>query len=69
MPLKGRKGGFFEGGIRGVGFVSGPLLPNKGEVNKELMHVSDWFPTFIHLAGGSTDDLDLDGHDVWDTIA
>ncbi len=70
-PLLGDKKTMWEGGIRGVGFVSGPLLQTGGQQGShcdELIHVSDWFPTLIQLAGGSTSHLDLDSYDAWGTI-
>lgn len=52
-PLRGAKGTLYEGGIRSIGFVHSPLLPisRMGTVSKNLMHVTDWFPTILHLAG------------------
>ncbi|KAK3780894.1 hypothetical protein RRG08_052051 [Elysia crispata] len=70
FPLRGWKGSLFEGGIRGVGFVSGGALETRGVVNRELIHVSDWFPTLVKgVAGGSLNGtLPLDGFNQWPTI-
>ncbi|XP_053391739.1 arylsulfatase J-like [Mercenaria mercenaria] len=70
-PLKGEKGCLYEGGIRAVGFVNCPLLGEQaaGSVSNELMHVTDWFPTLLNLAGGNVSGTNpLDGYDQWKTI-
>ena len=69
-PLRGRKHELWEGGIRGVAFVSGPVIPDqiRGTVNHQLMHISDWFPTLLHLAGSDVSDPTLDGFNVWHSI-
>ena len=67
-PLRGGKTTYFEGGIRGVGFVHGNKIEVPGRECHEFMHVSDWFSTIIHVAGGNTDDMELDSYNVWDSI-
>ncbi|KAK4321836.1 hypothetical protein Pmani_007463 [Petrolisthes manimaculis] len=52
FPLRGSKGGLYEGGTRGVAFIHSPLIPQTGFKYKGLMHVVDWFDTLLHIAGG-----------------
>nr|XP_040035439.1 arylsulfatase I [Gasterosteus aculeatus aculeatus] len=68
-PLRGGKGTYWEGGIRAVGFVHSPLLKKKGTVSRDLIHVSDWYPTLLGLAGAPRSRHGLDGHDMWGTIS
>ncbi|XP_078000253.1 arylsulfatase B-like [Glandiceps talaboti] len=72
FPLRGSKATLFEGGVRGVGFVNSPLLSPevRGTTNRQLLHMSDWFPTFLHLSGGEASlDKPIDGFNQWETIS
>ena len=52
-PLRGHKGSLWEGGLRGVGFVHGKMLKKTGIKCAELLHVTDWYPTLLYLAGNN----------------
>lgn len=82
-PLRGMKATSFEGGVRGTAFVSGAGLQAgvQGSVNRELLSVADWLPTFVEgIAGlpitpqslkrpGMPAPPPLDGVNQWPTIA
>jgi len=68
IPLKGSKETMYEGGIRGASFVSSPLLSNSGYKYPGLIHITDWVPTILGLAGVPVPE-GLDGIDVWNSIS
>jgi len=68
-PLRDFKATVYEGGIRGVAFASWPGKIAAGKKVTEPMHVVDWYPTLIGLAGGELkQSLPIDGKDVWPMI-
>ena len=73
-PLRGRKYQLWEGGVRGAACIYSSLIENKQQISMEMMHATDWLPTFVHLAGGNASDMKpkdktLDGYNVWETIS
>lgn len=68
-PLRDFKATVYEGGIRGAAFVNWPgMVPSQQRI-KEPMHIIDWYPTLIGLAGGSLKQtLPIDGSNVWPMI-
>ncbi|MBS0206118.1 MAG: arylsulfatase [Planctomycetes bacterium] len=65
-PLKGFKGSIHEGGVRGCAFANWPGKIPAGKRITQPMHIIDWYPTLVKLAGGSLDQKHpIDGKDVW----
>ncbi|XP_078000529.1 arylsulfatase B-like [Glandiceps talaboti] len=67
-PWRSGIGTTFESAIRVPAFMGGKLLEKTGYVNNEVIHVTDFFTTFLSLAGGIPDP-NLDGINVWDTLS
>jgi arylsulfatase A-like enzyme len=69
FPLRAGKGTIYEGGVRGCAFVNWPNKIPAGVRCAEPMHIIDWYPTLIKLAGGSLEQLlSIDGRDVWSML-
>jgi arylsulfatase A-like enzyme len=68
-PLRGQKGTLYEGGVRVPAFAhwAGRIPP--GTVVNAPLHIVDWFPTLVNLAGGSLQQKHpLDGRDLWGAL-
>ncbi len=66
LPLRGKKGSLFEGGIRVPTVVSWPGVIQAGRRDATPVHIVDWMPTFCRLAGLKFDakQLKWDGVDL-----
>jgi arylsulfatase A-like enzyme len=68
-PLREFKGTIYEGGTRSAAFAHWPGHVPAGKTIEGAMHIIDWYPTLIGLAGGSLKQaLPIDGKDVWPMI-
>lgn len=63
--LADEKGSLLEGGVRVPMVVSWPGVIENGSVSNTPVTTVDFFPTFVHAAGGSTKDIpQLEGLDL-----
>jgi arylsulfatase A-like enzyme len=64
-PLRGKKDTNWEGGVRVPALLRWPGVIEAGRTSTSLIHMTDFYPTLIKLAGGSLEqDLPLDGLDM-----
>ncbi len=75
-PLRGGKHTFWDGGLRVVSFVSGPVLPEarRGTNFTGIAHSSDWYATLVEgVAGGKipqdTGPMPPDSVNLWPAIS
>eukprot|EP01083_Nonionella_stella_P247271 857511_1 len=78
-PLRGGKSTYFEGGIRGIAFISGGYLPESrhGKIEEGMIHISDWYTTFCEMFGIDKNDYNaiqnglpnVDGYNMWPLIS
>ncbi|MBM3860042.1 MAG: sulfatase [Verrucomicrobia bacterium] len=65
LPLRGKKGDLYEGGVRVPTIASWPGKLKHGMFNG-VAHICDWMPTFCALAGYQpSHDLKWDGQNLW----
>jgi arylsulfatase A-like enzyme len=68
-PLRAAKGTLYEGGVRVAACASWKGRIPAGSQVQEPLHMVDWYPTLLKLAGASLEQkLPLDGRDAWATI-
>ncbi len=72
-PLRGGKQTLYEGGVRVVSFANWPGHILEGHQTKEMVHMVDWFPTLLSLAGVDAEETQdekhpLDGKNIWNLL-
>jgi arylsulfatase A-like enzyme len=68
--LRGAKGTLYEGGVRVPAFATWPGQIAPGGLVNAPLHIVDWYPTLLKLAGATLDQpLAIDGRDAWPAIA
>ncbi|GAB0100700.1 hypothetical protein DMENIID0001_167830 [Sergentomyia squamirostris] len=69
LPLRGQKDSPWEGGVRGTAVVWTPNLHIRHYVSNDVVHITDWLPTFAHAARVTGYKWEqLDGFNIWDTL-
>lgn len=58
----------WEGAVRSGAAIWSPLLKKRQRISKQLFHISDWLPTFAHLAGVKVD-RPVDGQNIWNALS
>eukprot|EP01084_Bolivina_argentea_P227464 384154_1 len=69
IPYRAGKITLFEGGVKGIGLLSGALVDKSGlsgTTNDILTHCSDWLPTFVEGIAGKElpKNIDFDGMNI-----
>ncbi|WP_414664755.1 arylsulfatase B [Horticoccus sp. 23ND18S-11] len=68
-PLRSGKGTVYEGGVRVPAVAVWPGKIKPGAIVSAPLHIVDWYPTLLRLAGvSSPQKLPLDGRDAWAAI-
>lgn len=68
-PLRAGKGTVYEGGVRVAALAAWKGHIQPGSAVQTPLHMVDWYPTLIKLAGGSLEQpLPIDGRDLWPAL-
>merc|ERR1712198_125145 len=68
QTLRGAKFTMWEGGTRTPAMIHSPSYLPRGHVSDLWLHVTDWYPTILSMAGLSSKESDLDGIDHWSQL-
>jgi arylsulfatase I/J len=71
LPLRGKKGDLYEGGTRVPTIVRLPGRIKAGSFSETPVHIVDWMPTFLALAGHTVDvkKMKWDGMNIWPVLS
>ena len=64
-PLRGQKGGAYDGGLRVPALAVWPGVLPPGRVHNRLFTVQDWVPTLAEAVGFDTGGVEFDGVSLW----
>ena len=68
-PLRGGKNSLYEGGLRVPCLVAWPGRVKSGAIVQAPLHMIDWYPTLLTLAGAPLQQkLPIDGKDLWPAV-
>jgi arylsulfatase A-like enzyme len=68
-PLRAGKATMYEGGVRVCAFATWPGKIKAGQKVDVPLHMVDWYPTLLKLAGASAEQsLPVDGLDLWPAL-
>jgi arylsulfatase A-like enzyme len=68
-PFRAGKGTLYEGGVRTCAFATWPGHVRPGAAADAPLHMVDWYPTLLKLAGASAEQpLPVDGRDLWPAL-
>ena len=68
-PSRAGKATIYEGGVRVCAFAAWPGHIPAGKTIGEPLHMVDWYPTLVKLAGGTLEQkLPLDGRNIWPVL-
>lgn len=72
-PLRGNKRTVWEGGVRGLAFVHGPMLRRSASRSSALMHMVDWLPTLVEGVANTPlsalpGKMQIDGVNIWPAL-
>jgi arylsulfatase A-like enzyme len=71
LPLRGKKGDLYEGGVRVPTIASWQSKITAGSTSSTPVHIVDWMPTFCKMASVKEEPKTLkwDGKDIWTVLS